>query len=197
MMPVMDGFEVCAALKEDGRTSHIPIILLTAKATTEDKLAGLTHGADAFLIKPFEKEELIIRLHKLLEVRETMQKKYSSTLISDQSPNKTLANKEDGFIEKTEKIILSHLAEEDFSIHELGRQLHLSRSQLHRKIKALTGMSAAIYLRHIRLQKAKELLASTQLSVSEIAYEVGFKTPLYFSQVFKETFGESPNATRN
>lgn len=196
MMPVMDGFEVCATLKDDERTSHIPIILLTAKATSEDKLTGLTHGADAYLLKPFEKEELIIRLNKLLEIRKTLQKKYSSTLISSQTHNYVLENKEDSFIEKTEKIILSHLEEEDFSIHELARELHLSRSQVHRKIKALTGMSAAIYIRHLRLQIAKGLLTSTQLSISEIAYQVGFKTPVYFSQVFKETFGESPNATR-
>ena len=94
------------------------------------------------------------------------------------------------------QMVVFDIEEEDFSIHELARELHLSRSQMHRKIKALTGMSAAIYIRHIRLQKAKELLASTQLSISEIAYQVGFKTPLYFSQVFKETFGESPNSTR-
>ncbi len=196
MMPVMDGFEVCNSLKKDERTSHIPIILLTAKATPEDKLVGLTHGADAYLIKPFEKEELIIRLNKLLEIRKTLQKKYSSTLISSQAHNTVPENKEDSFIEKTEKIILSHLDDESFSIHDLARELHLSRSQVYRKIKALTGMSAAIYIRHIRLQKAKELLGSSELSIAEIAYRVGFKTPVYFSQAFKETFGESPNATR-
>jgi YesN/AraC family two-component response regulator len=196
MMPVKDGFEVCATLKEDERTSHIPIILLTAKATTEDKLTGLTHGADAYLIKPFEKAELIIRLNKLLEIRMTLQKKYSTHLISSQTYPVPLETKADSFIEKTETIVLSHLEEETFSIHEMARELHLSRSQVHRKIKALTGMSPAIYIRHIRVQKAKELLASTQLSISEIAYQVGFKSPVYFSQVFKKTFGESPNATR-
>jgi YesN/AraC family two-component response regulator len=196
MMPVKDGFEVCAILKEDERTNHIPIILLTAKATSEDKLTGLTHGADAYLIKPFEKAELIIRLTKLLEIRKTLQKKYSSNLISSQTYDIPIETKADSFIEKTEIIVLSHLEDEAFSIHEMARELHLSRSQVHRKIKARTGMSPAIYIRHIRLQKAKELLASTQLSISEIAYQVGFKTPVYFSQVFKKTFGESPNATR-
>jgi DNA-binding response OmpR family regulator/two-component sensor histidine kinase len=196
MMPVKDGFEVCATLKEDERTSHIPIILLTAKATTEDKLTGLTHGADAYLIKPFEKAELIIRLNNLLEIRQTLQKKYSNILISSQTFDVPIETKADSFIEKTEIIVLSHLEDETFSIHELARELHLSRSQVHRKIKALTGMSPAIYIRHIRVQKAKELLASTQLSISEIAYQVGFKSPVYFSQVFKKTFGESPKATR-
>ena len=161
----------------------------------EDKLIGLKHGADAYLIKPFEKAELIVRLNKLLEIRQTLQKKYSSLLISSQ-PGEAIENKEDTYIEKVEKIILSNLEEEEFSIHELARELHLSRSQVHRKIKALTGMSTAIYIRHIRLQKAKELLGSSESSIAEIAYQVGFKTPVYFSQVFKETFGESPNATR-
>ncbi len=195
MMPEMDGFEVCKILKEDERTSHIPIILLTAKATSEDKLTGLTHGADAYLIKPFEKEELIVRLNKLLEVRQRLQKKYNSTLISSQNLSK-FETKEDTFIDKVEKIILQNLQDESFSVHELAHALHLSRSQVHRKIKALTNLSTAIYVRHIRLQKAKELLASTELGVSEIAYQVGFKSPVYFSQVFKDAFGESPNATR-
>ncbi len=195
MMPEMDGFEVCRILKKDEITSHIPIILLTAKATSEDKLIGLTHGADAYVTKPFEKAELIVRLNKLLEIRQTLQKKYSSRLISSQAVE-VVETKEDTFVEKVEKIILSHLGEEDFSIHELAREIHLSRSQVHRKIKALTGMSASIYIRHIRLQKAKELLGSSELSIAEIAYQVGFKTPVYFSQMFKETFGESPNATR-
>lgn len=195
MMPEMSGFEVCKTLKEDERSSHIPIILLTAKATSEDKLEGLTQGADAYLIKPFEKAELLIRLEKLILIRKTLQKKYSSMLLSSQVETSN-ATKEDAFILKTEKIILEHLDQEDFSIHNLARELHLSRSQLHRKIKALTNMSTSIYVRHVRLRKAIELLNTTSLSISEIAYQVGFKSPVYFSQVFKETFGESPSTTR-
>jgi signal transduction histidine kinase/DNA-binding response OmpR family regulator/ligand-binding sensor domain-containing protein len=196
MMPEMDGFEVCKILKEDERSSHIPIILLTAKATKEDKIEGLTQGADAYLTKPFEKEELMIRLDKLMEIRKTLQKKYSNSLISSQSDNKVIESKEDSFIGKIEKIILANLEDDDFSINELSRELHLSRSQVHRKIKALTGMSTAIYMRSVRLQKAKELLQSNELSISEVAYQCGFKSPVYFSQVFKETFGFSPSATR-
>ena len=195
MMPEMDGFEVCKIVKEDERSSHIPIIMLTAKATSEDRLIGLTQGADAYLVKPFEKAELIIRLNNLLETRRKLQKKYSNMLISKQ-PVETIKNKEDSFIGKVEKTILSHLQDEDFSIHVLAHHMHLSRSQLYRKIKALTGMSTAIYIRHIRLHQAKELLDSTELSISEIAYEVGFKSPVYFSQSFKEVFGQSPDATR-
>ena len=197
MMPEMDGFEVCATLKQDERTNHIPIILLTAKATSEDKLAGLTHGADAYLIKPFEKEELLVRLNNLMQIRKTLQKKYSSTLISEQiQEEQIIETKESLFIKKLEQIVIEHLEEEDFSVNELAQELLLSRSQTHRKIKALTGVSTAIYIRHIRLQKAKILLTSTELSISEIAYQVGFKSPVYFSQIFKETFDESPSDFR-
>lgn len=195
MMPEMDGFEVCEILKKDERTNHIPIILLTAKATPEDKLSGLSYGADAYLIKPFKKEELEIRMENLMEIRRTLQAKYSSSLLSSQKLEEVLS-KEEGFVKRLEEIILTHLDDESFSIHHLSRELTLSRSQAHRKIKALTGMSTAIYIRHVRLQKAKELLLFTGLPISEIAYQVGFRTLPYFSQAFKETFGESPSATR-
>ena len=196
MMPEMDGFEVCKLLKEDERTDHIPIILLTAKATSKDKLMGLEYGADAYLTKPFEKEELLVRLEKLREVRKKLQLKYSSGLISQKTERNTPKTNEENFIEKLESIILKNIEKEDFSIHELSRALLLSRSQVHRKIKALTGMSTAVYIRHVRLQKAKELLTFTEMTVTEIAYEVGFKTPGYFSQVFKEVFGVSASEMR-
>ena len=196
MMPEMDGFEVCKILKEDERSSHIPIILLTAKASTEAKIKGLTQGADAYLTKPFEKEELMIRLNKLMEVRKTLQKKYSNTLISVQQEHQSFISKEDTFIGKVEDIILLNMINEDFSINDLAQELFLSRSQVHRKIKALTGMSTSIYIRSVRLQKAKNLLSSTGLSISEIAYQCGFKSPAYFSQVFKDSFGIPPSAAR-
>ena len=196
MMPEMDGFEVCKIIKTDERTDHIPIILLTAKATSEDKLLGLQYGADAYLTKPFEKEELLMRLEKLREVRKKLHLKYSSGLISQNTERELLKTKEETFIEKLESIILKNINDEGFSIHDLSRELLLSRSQMHRKIKALTGMSTAIYIRHVRLQKAKGLLVTTDFSISEIAYQVGFKTPVYFSQVFKEEFGVSPSGTR-
>lgn len=196
MMPGKNGFEVCATLKADERTDHIPIIMLTAKVSRQDQLTGLSRGADAYLAKPFEKEELMIRLDKLIEIRKTLQKKYSSSLVSSTLLTNPPLDHTEKFIEKTERIIIEHLEEEDFSIQDLAQHLNLSRSQTYRKIKALTGLSTTLYIRFIRLQKAKELLAGTDLSVSEIAYRVGFKTPVYFSQVFKEAFDESPMAAR-
>ncbi|HMP25927.1 MAG TPA: two-component regulator propeller domain-containing protein [Saprospiraceae bacterium] len=195
MMPEKDGFEVCATLKADERTNHIPIILLTARVTIEDRLAGLAKGADAYLAKPFAKEELLIRLHQLFELRKTLQKKYSEQLFILPSSD-TIVVEEDPFLVKARAIVLAELEDDTFSLNELSAKLYLSRSQVHRKIKAVTGMSTAIFIRTIRLQEAKKLLASTQLSISEIAYEVGFKSPIYFSQMFKETFGESPSDFR-
>lgn len=197
MMPEMDGFEVCKILKEDERSSHIPIILLTAKASKEAKIKGLTQGADAYLTKPFEKEELMIRLDNLMEIRKTLQKKYSHTLINAPQEDQSLISKEDTFIGKVEDIIILNMVNEDFSINDLAQELFLSRSQVHRKIKALTGISTSIYIRSVRLQKAKNLLSSTELSISEIAYQCGFKSPAYFSQVFKDSFGVPPSAARN
>ncbi|MEZ5039164.1 MAG: ATP-binding protein [Saprospiraceae bacterium] len=195
MMPEKDGFEVCATLKQDERTNHIPVILLTARVTVQDRLTGLGQGADAYLAKPFEKEELWIRLHQLFELRKTLQKKYSEQLFID-TPNETIAAQEDPFIVRARTIVLAALENENFSLDELSEKLYLSRSQVHRKIKAVTGMSTAIFIRTIRLQEAKKLLASTDLTISEIAYQVGFKSPVYFSQMFKQTFGESPSDLR-
>jgi DNA-binding response OmpR family regulator len=191
MMPEMDGFAVCQQLKTDERSSHIPIILITAKATSVDRLTGLKHGADAYLTKPFDKAELLIRLEKLHEIRQQLQQKYSTPLLVKSEENGKNDHPEDQFIQKLESIILDRLEDENFSIHDLAAALHLSRSQANRKVKALTGFSLALYLRRIRLENGK-LLLKEGLNVSEVAYRVGFKSAVYFSQTFKDTFGESP-----
>lgn len=196
MMPEKDGFEVCQILKIDERTNHIPIIMLTAKATLEDRLIGLSHGADVYLSKPFEKKELLIRLNKLLELRQLLQQKYSAK-VQITTPTSTPIEIEDPFIIKAKNIIFEKLENEDFSSNDLAQSLFLSRSQVHRKLKALTGMSTTIFIRHIRLQEAVKLLQSTSLPISEVGYRVGFKSPVYFSQVFKETYGVSPIEIRN
>ena len=196
MMPKMDGFEVCAALKEDERTNHIPIILLTAKADTKDKLTGLSKGADAYLIKPFEKAELLIRLEKLLSVRQILQQKHLKELNVKEEKIVWPENQHIPFIKQVEQHILLHLADDTFSVNDLAKIQHLSRSQIHRKIKALTGMSTSLYIQHLRLLKAKELVATTDLSISEIVYQVGFKSPAYFSQLYKAAFGASPSSQK-
>ena len=191
MMPKKDGFELSETLKNDERTSHIPIILLTAKADFDSKIEGLEKGADAYLAKPFEPKELLVRLEKLLVLRKKLQQKYrSSELI--QTPS-TL---EDAFLQKVQKAVLDNLEDGDFSILHLCRALAMSRTQVHHKIKALTGKSTSIFIRSIRLQKGRELLQTTDLSVSEIAYQVGFKQHSHFSKFYLEEFGETPSRTR-
>lgn len=196
MMPEMDGYEVCRRLKTDERTNHIPIIMLTAKVETRDRITGLMKGADAYLTKPFVEEELLIRMQNLLELRRQLQKKYAGELIGSNSWPELINGTTEPFLKKVEALIIENLEQENFGPNELARGLFLSRSQLHRKIKALTDKSTSIYVRMIRLREARKLLALSSLSVSEIAYQVGFKSPIYFSQVYRETFHQSPSEGR-
>ncbi len=189
MMPKMDGFELCKRLKTDKRTNHIPIVLLTAKATEEDKLEGLELGADAYLAKPFQKKELLIRISKLLELRKTLQRKFQKT-------NWDKNEKPDPFLEKLQEVIENHLDDADFSVVQLSRKLGMSRVQIHRKLKALTDLSTTQYIRAYRLNKAHQLLKNTELSVSEVGYKIGFKDPAHFSRVFAKHFGTAPSVTR-
>lgn len=195
MMPKKDGLEVCATLKEDIRTSHIPLILLTAKADRDAKLKGLKAGADAYLAKPFDQEELDIRLEKLLDLRRRLQIRYSKLSYAGLDSTQSLS-REELFLINLRETIEEHLSDESFGIAQLCVKIGLSRSQLHNKLKALTGQSTSIYIRTVRLEKAKELLLNTNLDISEIAYEVGFRTPLYFTQIFSKEVGVAPSVFR-
>ena len=192
MMPGKDGFEVCATLKTDARTDHIPIILLTAKASKEDRLLGLSHGADAYLAKPFNKEELFTRLDQLVLLRKKILRKISQQGVQKFASAET-ENPESKFLQKAILIIHSEMANANFGSSELADKLHLSESQTYRKLKAVTDKSTAVFIRSIRLLKAKELIETTYKSISEIAYEVGFNDPSWFSRAFKEEFGCSPS----
>jgi signal transduction histidine kinase/CheY-like chemotaxis protein/AraC-like DNA-binding protein len=191
MMPEKDGFELCEILKNDERTSHIPIILLTAKADMESKISGLRKGADAYLTKPFEQEELMVRLDKLFELRKKLQARYSSL-----GPETAPENKEDEFVQKVRQSVLENISDETYGIAQLCRAVALSRAQLHNKLKALTGQSTSHFVRSIRLHKAKELLESSDLNISEVGYEVGFKNPAHFSSAYFDQFGLPPSKTR-
>ncbi len=196
MMPGKDGFELCRELKTDERTSHIPIVLLTAKADQKSKIEGLTHGADAYLAKPFHQEELLVRLEKLIELRRRMQERFSRFDKISSFVKSEPANLEDAFLQKVIRVIESQMADENFGMPQLCKALHMDRTNLFRKLKALTGKSATHLIRSVRLGKAKLLLETTDRSVSEVCYEVGFNNPNYFSTVFKEEFGMPPSAMR-
>lgn len=203
MMPEKDGLEVCDALKNDERTSHIPIILLTAKADVESRIAGLRRGADVYLSKPFHEEELRLNLSNLLEQRKKWQERFGKLDLTENTAApeppelpKVDREPEDAFLKKIRLHVEEHLADAGFDGPRLARTMLLSEVQLYRKIKALTGKSTAIYIRSIRLHKGLELLRSTDLTVSEIAYDVGFEDPNYFSRTFSQEFGAAPSEMR-
>ena len=202
MMPEMNGFDLCKALKNDDRTSHVPIILLTAKADMDSMLEGLDCGADAYLPKPFESRELTLRIRKLLELREKMQTHYLSLATSHPvHPAKvslTLTeNKENAFVQKIRAIVEMHLDDSRFSTDDLGREVAMSRSQLHRKLTALTGLSPNHFIRIVKLDKARHFLVETDMGIAEIAYSTGFSDPGYFTRVFRQEYGMTPKEWRD
>ncbi len=203
MMPEMGGFELCKTLKNDERTSHIPFILLTAKADMESRLEGLDCGADAYLPKPFEPRELLLRIRNLLEMRQKMQSHYLALAVgqptSSAEPQQTwqAETRENAFVQKTRSIVEQHLDDAQFSTEELGRLLAMSRSQLHRKLTALTGLSPNHFIRIVKLEKARQSLVETDLSIAEIAYSMGFSDPGYFSRVFRQEYGMTPKEWRD
>jgi signal transduction histidine kinase/DNA-binding response OmpR family regulator/ligand-binding sensor domain-containing protein len=196
MMPRKDGFQLCDTLKNDQRTSHIPIVLLTAKAAVSDRIAGLRRGADAYLVKPFLREELTVVLDNLLQSRRLLQQRYSQRALEPTHPNQTPIDEsnslEEQFLQKLRSAIDAQLANADLSIDEICQLVGMSRTALHQKMVALTGLSVNRYVRALRLARAKNLLTSSQLNISEIAYAVGFDDPKYFSRVFSDEFGLSP-----
>ncbi len=196
MMPELDGLELCDKLKRDLRTSHIPIILLTAKADVASRIEGLERGADAYLAKPFNKRELFVRLEKLVALRKQLQKRYQNLEYPFPASKDTDIQIEDAFIKEVREILEAHLSEEHFNITSLCKTLGMSRTQFYRKFKALTNQSVGRYFRCLRLQKAMDLLKSSDLNVTQVAYETGFKDPAHFSRAFKETFGKKPSEFR-
>ena len=191
MMPQMNGFELCEEIKKDSNTNHIPVVLLTAKSDLKSKITGIEHGADAYLGKPFNKKELIAQIKNLIEVREQLKKKYAIEV------KNTDAEITDPFLEKAQNILLKNIDNDRFGINEMCNEIGASRTQMHRKIKALTGFSTSIFIREIRLKEAHKLLRTSNLTISEIAYSVGFSDPNYFTKLFGEKFKKSPSSARN
>lgn len=196
VMPRKDGFEVCDFLKNDERTSHIPLVLLTAKATVEDRVAGLSRGADAYMAKPFHRSELLATLGSLLRMRQKLQQRYTAMPQNLPPTQDVGVQMEDAFLARIRMAVEEHLSDSSFSGEALCRHLGMSYPVVYRKLSALTGRSLNIHIRLIRLQHAQQLLRSTSRSVSEIAYDVGFNDPKFFSRVFSEEFGMTPSAFR-
>jgi DNA-binding response OmpR family regulator len=195
MMPEMDGYQLCRAIKTNEKTNHIPVILLTAKATTENKLEGLELGADDYLMKPFNPQELQVRVRNLIQIRKQLREKFSSEMLL-RPAEVTVPSQQKVFLERVTAIIEKHLSEEEFSVETFAAEIGMSRSQLHRKLKALTNKGPNELIRSFRLQRAAELIRQDAGSLAEIAYQVGFGSQAYFTRSFGEEFGVSPSEYR-
>ena len=192
MMPVMDGYEMCSRLKEDLRSSHIPVVLLTAKVSQENRMEGLSKGADDYLIKPFHPSELQLRIHNLLERQRKLRDRIRQELAIPQFEDANIENPpQDIFLTRLYALLDEHLDDNGFGVDQLVDLIHLSRSSLHRKLKALTGMSTTELVRNYRLQKATALLREGHNS-SDAAYKTGFGSPAYFTKSFREVYGMTP-----
>ena len=194
MMPKMDGYEMTKRIKQDEKTSHIPVILLTAKSDKDSKLEGLGLGADDYLVKPFDTLELLVRIKNLIETRRFLQEKFSKDYeVTKKIDKPLLSTVDENFMNRILGVIEEHISEEEFSIENIATEAAMSRTQIYRKIKALTGKSPSVYLRSLRLSKAKQMIKRGEGTISEISYRVGFSSPAYFSRCFREEFGNSPS----
>lgn len=192
MMPKKDGYEVCRALKQDERTSHIPIILLTAKSDTEDKIEGLQQKADDYVTKPFVPRELLARVANMIESRNRIREKYKKEGVL--KPKDIAVNSVDEkFLNRLIEVVEQNINNEKFGVEQLGNELNMSRSQLHRKLTALLGQGPNQFIRTFRLQRAHDLLRQNSATTAEIAYQVGFSSPSYFTKCFHEQYGYTPS----
>ncbi len=196
MMPVMDGLEFTRRLKQDTATSHIPVILLTARSLTEQRAEGYDCGADSYITKPFSGSVLLARIDNLLRSRAMLRSIFSGNSQKEEEEKLTLGTQDQSFVGRLRDIIQHNMADSEFSVERLGTEIGLSRVQLYRKVKALTGHTPVEILRKARLEKARLMIEKTDMSISEIAYEVGFTAPSYFNKCFKDEFGMSPGSVR-
>jgi DNA-binding response OmpR family regulator len=192
MMPKMDGFKLCEKIKTDERTSHIPVILLTAKAANEDKLEGLETGADDYIMKPFDNEELKVRIKNLIEQRKRIHEHFKKEGLFEIEKSK-ITSIDKKFLNKAINVINQNMSDSSFNIEIFAENLNISKSFLQKKLVSLIGESPVELIRRIRLKKAAELIENKFGNISEISLEVGFNNPAYFSESFKRQFGVSPS----
>lgn len=191
MMPELDGYGLCQNLKKDVRTSHIPIVLLTAKAEDRDKIKGLETGADDYLIKPFNSKELFVRVKNLIDLRKKLQEKYHREFLQEPTTI-TVESMDNDFLQKACNLVEQHISDYEFTVEAFSNDMAMSRVNLHRKIKALTNQSVSQFVRAIRLKRAAQLLRQHSGTITEIAFQAGFSDSSYFTKCFKEQFGRLP-----
>lgn len=198
MMPVMDGLEFTKQLKTNTATSHIPVIMLTAKNLEEHRAEGYEHGADSYITKPFHSKVLLARIENLLRQRQLLKNLYQGAQEAEKEISEShLEDRDKQFLKQLQAIIQKNLSDSEFGVENMGQQIGLSRVQLYRKVKAMTGSSVVDLLRKARLAKARRLLETRSMSVSEVAYEVGFSAPSYFTKCFKDEYGMLPGDVGN
>ena len=196
MMPIMDGYAVCHAIRENEILNHIPIIVITAKATNEDKQKALEAGADAYLYKPFNADELYIRVNKLLEQRSLLRDKYSKAMSKGVQEKVELSVANRQCIDRLSSVVYERIADTELNIDTVANEMHMSRSQLNRKIRSITGNSTSSFILNVRIEKAKRLLLTDETPIADIAIKCGFDDSNYFTRVFKQIYGVSPSQYR-
>lgn len=192
MMPRKNGHEVCTTLKQQERTSHIPLILLTAKADIDSRIEGLETKADDYLTKPFVPKELLLRISNLIDSRQQLREKYLQTMILKPA-EVAITSVDEKFLKRLMDLLEQHIGDEKFGVEALGEEIGMSRSQLHRKLKALIGQGPNQFIRTFRLNRAHDMLKAQAATAAEIAYAVGFSSPSYFTKCFHEQFGYTPS----
>lgn len=196
MLPGMDGYMLCHEIRQSEILNHIPIVIITAKSSDADRIRGLEEGADAYLIKPFNAEELLVRVEKLLEQRRQLRDKFSKALQEGSAQNVELSSRDRDFLNRLTSIIHSHLADKDLNADFIADKMCMSRTQLNRKIRSIADYTATSYILQIRMEKAKRLLASTEQAIGDIATTCGFEDTSYFTRVFKQMFNVTPSQYR-
>ena len=199
MMPIMDGYQLLKLVKEHDKLRHIPMIMLTARAEKIDKLEALRIGVDDYILKPFDEDELLARIHNLLQNAQVRKVENENNLVSKAVNHNEilLSEKDNTWLKNLEERLLRHIEETDFTIEVLATELNISQRQLTRKVKSLTGLTPNKYITTIRLHQARELLlADSNMTIKEVSYKVGFLKTTYFSKLFTEYFGVKPSKVR-
>ena len=192
MMPKMDGIQLCKRIKSEIQTSHIPVILLTARTSVENRIEGLESGADAYIPKPFHPKLLLVRIQKLIELRRQLVSKFSKSL-GFEAKEITFTSVDEKFLQKSIDLVVQNMANPEFNIEDMSDKIGMSRVHMYRKLKALTGQSPSEFVRTIRLKQAAQMLSHNKINVSEVAYQVGFNSHQYFSSCFQNYFNMSPS----
>lgn len=191
-MPEMNGIDLCKKIKSDKRTTHIPIILLTAIGDEYSQISGLEGGANDYIVKPFNSKILISKMHSLLAFKDTLKKTYQKQ-VNIQVKEMTIESEDDKFVDKLISVVNKNISNPNFSVEELSSTMAMSRVALYKKILSITGKTPVEFIRKIKLQKAVQLLEKSKLSIARVSYDVGYSNPNYFAKVFREEYNMLPS----